>query len=167
MEERRRRGGLVRRSRHFHGERRQPLLRQDDAESGSESLGTNRAGAHRRLRRRDAVQQPACRHRVESVSSAALRQRGRGEVARAHALYRGRVRETVAGSGSASRSLLRRAGFRSGRRDAARPRRTRRRRQLHGIGCDRKAHSEGRERASRARESVSGTRRQEPARRVR
>ena len=68
---------LVRRPRRLHGKRRQPLLRQDDDQSGPESRGPNAARADRRVRRDHAVQQPARRHRLEGLSGAALRQRRR------------------------------------------------------------------------------------------
>ena len=70
VEERGRRGRFVRRPGCVHGERRQPLLRQDDDESGSESIGADRASAHRRVRGDHAVQQPAGGRGLESVSGA-------------------------------------------------------------------------------------------------
>ena len=106
----------------LHGRRRQPLLRQDDDEPDSESRGAHRARADRRLRGDHAVQQPAGRRRLEGVSGAAVRQRRRGEVARADAVHRGRVRQAAAGSRAAARRVLGGAGTRSRSRHAARSR---------------------------------------------
>ena len=58
----------------------------------AESHGPHGARADRRVRRDHAVQQPARRHRLESVSGASVRQRRRRQVARADAVHRGRVR---------------------------------------------------------------------------
>ena len=100
----------------------------------AESRGADRARADRRLRGDHAVQQPARRRRLESVSGAALRQRRRRQVARADAVHRGRVRQAAAGSRAAARRVLRRAGLRPRGRHAARRGRARRPRQLHRIG---------------------------------
>ncbi len=103
VEERRRGSRLVRRSRDVHGRRGQPLLRQDDDEPDRESQRADAAHAHRDLCRDHAVQQPAGRHRVESVSGAAVRQCRRRQVARADAVHGDPVRSAAERRGPAAR----------------------------------------------------------------
>ena len=168
VEERGRRSRLVRRSRHLHGRRGQPLLRQDDDESDSESHGADRARADRHLRGDHAVQQPAGRRRLEGVPGAAVRQRRRREVARADAVHRGRVRQAAAGCRPAARRV-----FASCR--ASVPKSARRSSQDDRVGvvsftgsvADRQADSEDGQRARGAREGLPRARRQESARRLR
>ena len=113
VEERGRRSRIVRRPRRLHGERRQPVLRQDDDEPRAEPQRADRARADRRLRRDHAVQQPAGRRCVEDISGARVRQRGRREITRAHAVHRRRVRTAAARRGAAERVVLGDPGIRT------------------------------------------------------
>ena len=127
--------GIVRRSRRLHGERRQPLLRQDDDEPD------RRTAAVRTMRAPIGVcaaimpfNSPLAGIAWKVFPALLCGNAVVVEVARADAVHRGRVRRAAAGSGSAARPLLRRAGIRPRGRHAARPGSSRRPRQLHRIG---------------------------------